>query len=122
MLITEFLKIRPVSSDVKIVTQQVSGHGFPKFESNSVARSEIHIDQTFVAKILVDVKKLAPDGPLRLKTLKAIIKRRGLRLRPISTLNLVENALDDVFSPTPVGETVALGEISLPVKKVKKEK
>ena len=122
MLITEFLKIRPVSSDVKIVTQPVSGHGFPKFESNSVARSEIHIDQTFVAKILADVKKLAPDGPLRLKTLKAIIKRRGLRLRPISTLNLVENALDDVFSPTPVGETVALGEISLPVKKVKKEK
>ncbi|MQY68926.1 MAG: hypothetical protein GH150_06055 [Hadesarchaea archaeon] len=87
-----------------------------------MARSEIHIDQTFVAKILADVKKLAPDEPLRLKTLKAIIKRRGLRLRPISTLNLVENTLDDVFSPASVGAALPLSEISLPVKKVKEEK
>lgn len=84
----------------------------PECRSYDVIESRVHDE------IIADIKKLAPDGPLRLKTLNAIIKRRGLRFRPISTLYLVEKALDDVFSPTPVGAT--LGEASHPVKRVRK--
>lgn len=74
-------------------------------------------------RFLAEVRRLSPDNPrLRLLVLREKLKADGFRFNQSSTLNIVERVFGDIFSPTPVGATVALGEISLPVKKVKKEK
>jgi len=74
-------------------------------------------------RFLAEVKRLSPDNPrLRLLVLREKLKADGFRFNQSSTLNIVERVFGDIFSPTPVGTTMALSEISLPVKKVRKEK
>lgn len=74
-------------------------------------------------RFLVEVRRLSPDNPrLRLLVLREKLKADGFRFNQSSTLNIVERVFGDVFSPTPVGETVALGGISSPVKRVRKNK
>ena len=60
---------------------------------------------------------------LRLSILKVIIEHEGLRLRPISTLNLAESILSDLFQEVPVGAAITEnGTIYYQKKLVKKKK
>lgn len=47
------------------------------------------------------------DNPrIRLAILRAILEHRGIRIAPISTLNLCEDILDDNWEELPVGATI----------------
>jgi hypothetical protein len=54
--------------------------------------------------IIQEARNIKEDSPfLRLEVLKVILKTRGLKFQPISTINLVERVLDDIFPEQIVG-------------------
>ena len=61
--------------------------------------------------IIQDVRSVVDTNPrIRLEVLRAVIRNRGLRFKPLSTLNLVEAVLDDVFPQLPAGESISSDE------------
>ena len=62
-------------------------------------------------------------GPrLRVAVLKAVMKERGFKFKPVATLSLVEAVLDKTFPEQPVGMTVLPdGSVYYQMKRVKRQ-
>ena len=70
-------------------------------------RSYDLMEETKYQGFIGEVKNISSDSPhLRLEVLKAKVNADGLRLKPISTLNIVEKVLEDFFPQVPVGAAI----------------
>ena len=58
-------------------------------------------------EIIEQCQKLDPSNPrLRLQVLKAILSVRGLKFKPLATLNLADRVLEDLFPKAPDGMVI----------------
>ena len=87
-------------------------------------RSYDVIEEEEYQSIIRDAMGVSEDNPrLRLEVLKAIIRSRGLRFMPLSTINLTQAVLDDVFPEVSVGVTVLPGgSVFYQMKRVKRRR